>query len=65
MGPWDIVVDIAARYGSYDAGFEPWWGKLSDPTQTDPEISFPAVKQPGRDVNHSPLTTVELYLSHL
>jgi hypothetical protein len=75
----DSLVGIATRYGLDGPGIESRWGAIfSAPFQTGPRAnpasytvgtgSFPRVKRPGRDVDHSPPSSaevkerVELYL---
>jgi hypothetical protein len=67
----DSSVGIATRYGLDGGGIESWWGsRFSAPVQTGPGAypasyavgtgSFPGVKRPGRGVDHSPPSSVEV-----
>ena len=64
VGGRDSSVGIATRYGLDGPGIESRWGvRFSAPVQTGPEVypaayttgteSFPGVKRPGRDVDHT------------
>jgi len=80
---WDSTASIATDYWSDDPGIESRWGaRFSAPVQTGPGThpascimgtgSFPAVKRPGRGVDHPPPYSSEvkervglyLYSSH-
>jgi hypothetical protein len=67
----DSVVGITTRYGLDSPGIESRWGaRFSAPVQTDSEThpafntmgngSFPAVKRPGRGVDHPLLSSAEI-----
>ena len=76
----DVAVDIATRYGLEGTGIESRWerafphpsrpnlGPIHPPMLYVP-VSFPAVKRPGRGLDPSPTSSVEvkerveLYLS--
>ena len=67
----DSAVGIATRYGLDGRGIESRWGvRFSAPVQTGPGAhpasyamgtrSFPAVKRPGRGVDHPPQSSAEV-----
>jgi hypothetical protein len=67
----ESAVGIATRYGLDGPGIESWLGsRFSAPVQTGPGAypasyamdngSFPGVKRPGRGVDHSPPSSVEV-----
>jgi hypothetical protein len=67
----DISVGIATRYGLDGPGIESRWGaSFSAPVHTGPGAHptsytlgtgfFPAVKRPGRGVDHSPPSSAEV-----
>jgi hypothetical protein len=68
----DSSVGKATRYGLGCPWIESWWGggRFSAPVQTGPGAhlasyimgtgSFPGVKQPGRGVDHPPLSSAEV-----
>ena len=67
----DSSVDIATRYGLDGPGIESQWGtRFSAPVQTGAGAypasytmgtgSFPGVKRPGRDVDHSPPSSAKV-----
>jgi hypothetical protein len=64
-------VGIATRYGLYDLGIESRWGKIFRTCPYRPwgpprllyngyRVSFPAIKRPGRALNHPPPSTAEV-----
>jgi hypothetical protein len=64
----DSSVRIATRYGLDGPGIESRWGRDFQHRSWGPpsllyngyRVSFPGVKRPGRNVNHSPLSTVDV-----